>query len=125
MNRCPVIIDTRFVEDLEEDLFSEIGRKLYDEDWSRLVGCNLKDPSWWELALTGAVFKFDSMTGSWAGRFFSNYSFVFYQSYIPQKAAQVAFYEPMMPVTSVLTGSQQRFKTDALGIARASLFDSY
>lgn len=45
MNRCPVIIDTRFVEDLEEDLFSEIGRKLYDEDWSRLVGCNLKDPS--------------------------------------------------------------------------------
>ena len=104
MNRCRVIINTRFVEDLEEDLFSENGSKLYDADWSQLVGCNLKVLRDGNSPLRGTVFKFGSMTGSWAGRFFSNYSFVFYQSYTSHKAAQVAFYEPM---TSVLTGSQQ------------------
>ena len=88
MNRCPVTIDTRFVEGLEEDLFSENGSERYDEDWSRLVG--FKDLRDGNSLLRGTVLKLDSMTGSWAGRFLSNHSFVFYQSYILHKAAQVA-----------------------------------
>lgn len=61
MNRYPVTINTRFVEDLEEDLFSENGSKRYDEDWSRLVGCkDLRDGN---SPLRGTVFKLGSMTG--------------------------------------------------------------
>lgn len=78
----PVINNTRFVEDLEEDLFSENGSKLYDEDWSRLDGCNLKVLRDGNSPLRGTVFKFGSTTGSWAG---SNYYFVFYQSYVSHK----------------------------------------
>ncbi|KAF8813497.1 hypothetical protein BYT27DRAFT_7335105 [Phlegmacium glaucopus] len=82
MNRCTTIIDTQFVEDLdEEELLLEHGSKRYDEDWNRLVGC--QDLRISDTPLRGTVFKVGSMTGSWAGRFL------------------VAFY---LPMTSVLTG---------------------
>ena len=67
MNRCLVNIDTRFLEDLKEESFSENGSKRYDEDWSRLVGC--QDLRVGDTSLRGTVFKLGSMTGSWAGRF--------------------------------------------------------
>lgn len=61
-------IDTRFLEDLEEEeSLSENGSKCYDEDWSRLVGC--QDLRVGDTPLRGTVFKLGSMTGSWAGRF--------------------------------------------------------
>ena len=67
MNRCPVIIDTRFIEDLEEDLFSENGSKLYAED-----GASWLDVRTFLMGTRpyGGVFKLGSMTGSWAGLFF-------------------------------------------------------
>ena len=66
MNRCPVIIDTRFVEDLEEEFFSEYERKLYDED-----GAAWLDVRTFVVGTRpyGGVFKVSSMTSpcQWAG----------------------------------------------------------
>ena len=40
MNPGSLNIDTLFIDDLEEEeSCSENGSKRYDEDWSRLVGC--------------------------------------------------------------------------------------
>jgi hypothetical protein len=67
MNRCSLNIDTRFIDDLEEEEpCSENGSKRYDEDWSRLVGC--QDLRVGDTPLRATVFKLGSMTGSWAGR---------------------------------------------------------
>lgn len=84
MNRCSLNIDTRFIDDLEEEEpCSENGSKRYDEDWSRLVGC--QDLRVGDTPLRATVFKLGSMTGSWAGRLLA------------------PFYEPTL--TSVLTDS--------------------
>jgi hypothetical protein len=77
MDQCLLNIDVRFVEDFQVESSSENGSKRYDEDWSRLVGC--QDFSDGNSPLRGMVFKLGSMTGSWAGRFLVTTSFVFYE----------------------------------------------
>src|SRR5271168_2382912 len=69
MNPCSLNIDTRFIDDLEEEeLCSENGSKHYDEDWSCLVRCQDLCVGDTPRALRATVFKLGSMTGSWAGR---------------------------------------------------------
>lgn len=84
MKRCPVTIDTQFLEDFtKEEFFPENGSKRYDEDWSRMVGCqDLRDGN---SPLRGTVFKLGSMTGSWAGRFLVIILSAFYQNNISTK----------------------------------------